>query len=335
MPNLLSCSLFSGFHHLVSELGGNASRLLRQFQLPENIESTPEHYVSFTNAVKLFEYCATCLNCPDFGLRLSQQQGLPVLGPVAVLARNASTVQDALKGIVSYLHLISSAISVSFTPLPEKQCIRAQFTLLESGLFQSRQIYELYVGNGQLMIQMLLGEKVYAEHIYFPHSRLAEQECYRNAFRCEVAFNQDICAVDLPITIMQTPLGGADVQTANLASAWLAEHFNQHNNDLGEQVQHLIGRLLPTGQCSINTVAQQLNLHPRTLQRHLRQQELVFETLLDTYRQAQAKRYLTQSTLHLTQITGLLGYGDQSALNRACRRWFGQTPGQLRQKDAT
>jgi AraC-like DNA-binding protein len=41
-------------------------------------------------------------------------------------------------------------------------------------------------------------------------------------------------------------------------------------------------------------------------------------------------RYLNLPALQLSQIAGLLGYTEQSALNRSCRRWFGKTPREYR-----
>jgi hypothetical protein len=52
--------------------------------------------------------------------------------------------------------------------------------------------------------------------------------------------------------------------------------------------------------------------------------------IIDGERRAHAVRYLAVPGLHLQQIAGLLGYSEQSALNRSCRRWFGQTPRQYR-----
>ena len=43
-----------------------------------------------------------------------------------------------------------------------------------------------------------------------------------------------------------------------------------------------------------------------------------------------AARYLAEPMLHLSQVAGLLGYAEQSTLNRSCRRWFGMTPRQYR-----
>ena len=65
------------------------------------------------------------------------------------------------------------------------------------------------------------------------------------------------------------------------------------------------------------TVADQLRLHPRTLQRRLAGEGVTFAALLDRERRAQAARLLTQPDLQLGQVAGLLGYSEQSAFNRA------------------
>lgn len=332
MQYLMSSVLFSGFGTLVKSLNGDAEALLNKFNIPADIESKADQYVPFISAAMLLEHCAEELNCPDFGLRLSQRQGISILGPVAVLARNADTVDAAVRSIGDYLHLITPAISVRFEMKVAEGCIRAVFTLLETGLLPTRQMYELYVGNGQLIIQMLIGSEVFADRMYFPHSRIAPELTYRQLFQCEVRFNEDRWAVDLPISIMQQRLIQADKETARIASDYLAERYGGKTANLHEQIIHLINRLLPTGHCKINIIAEQMSMHPRTLQRRLAEHDYVFEQLVDEQRKLLAQRYLAESNLRLTQVTGLLGYADQSALNRSCKRWFNETPRAIRKR---
>jgi AraC-like DNA-binding protein len=71
-------------------------------------------------------------------------------------------------------------------------------------------------------------------------------------------------------------------------------------------------------------------MHPRTLQRRLREEGTTFEAIKDEARQDLAQRYLSQPDVPLTQITSLLGYSEQSALGRSCRRWFHTTPREMR-----
>ena len=48
-------------------------------------------------------------DCPDFGLRLSRWQGLDILGPIAVIARNTSTMGDGWDSIARYMYVHSPA----------------------------------------------------------------------------------------------------------------------------------------------------------------------------------------------------------------------------------
>ena len=83
-------------------------------------------------------------------------------------------------------------------------------------------------------------------------------------------------------------------------------------------------------QCTADTIAEQLGLHPRTLQRQLAAEGHRCQDLIDAERRVQATRYLAEPRLQLGQIAGLLGYTEQSTFNRSCRRWFGMTPGDYR-----
>ena len=51
---------------------------------------------------------------------------------------------------------------------------------------------------------------------------------------------------------------------------------------------------------------------------------------MDTVRRELAERYLAEPTLDLTDLAFLLGYSEQSAFQRAFKRWTGQTPGEYR-----
>ena len=68
----------------------------------------------------------------------------------------------------------------------------------------------------------------------------------------------------------------------------------------------------------------------RSLQRHLRELGYSFNNLADEVRHATARLYLEQPDMALAEISYLLGFADQSAFNRAFKRWTGSTPAQAR-----
>ena len=85
----------------------------------------------------------------------------------------------------------------------------------------------------------------------------------------------------------------------------------------------------PAG-ASLEQVAGMLALHPRTLQRRLAEEGTGFDHLRDEALRERAHQYLTESSLAMSHVALALGFSEQSALTRACKRWFGQTPTALR-----
>ncbi len=73
-----------------------------------------------------------------------------------------------------------------------------------------------------------------------------------------------------------------------------------------------------------------LHLSDRTLQRRLSAEGTTFQRLLDDTRRELAQEYLRKPRYTLQRVADLLGFDDPSNLHRACRRWFGETPGHYR-----
>src|SRR5699024_6001128 len=126
---------------------------------------------------------------------------------------------------------------------------------------------------------------------------------------------------------MQQALLHPDPQIRNMALAFLQQADDNDQSPLSTRVHRVVRRLLPTGECTIKAIADSFNMNRRTLQRRLDAEGTEFSEIMETARQELAKHYLLGGGLPLAQITGLLGYTEQSAFQRAFRRWFGTTPG--------
>ncbi|RFP18559.1 MULTISPECIES: AraC family transcriptional regulator [unclassified Duganella] len=104
----------------------------------------------------------------------------------------------------------------------------------------------------------------------------------------------------------------------------------QTDNSIAQQVHAAIVRNLAHGQVRLASIAEELKLSPRTLQRKLSEAGATFQQILDQARFALAKDYLRQPELGLVDIAFLLGYQEQSAFNHAFKEWAGVNPGAYR-----
>jgi AraC-like DNA-binding protein len=61
----------------------------------------------------------------------------------------------------------------------------------------------------------------------------------------------------------------------------------------------------------------------------------VFNDIVDDVRRDRFLELIAQPAApSVAQLAQLLGYSEQAALTRSCRRWFGQTPTALRRQRA-
>jgi len=97
-----------------------------------------------------------------------------------------------------------------------------------------------------------------------------------------------------------------------------------------ERVRAVLIEQIPAGRAGVDTVARELAMSPRTLQRRLRDEGTTFQATLDETREALARHYLARSGISVGEISLLLGYEDQSSFYRAFQSWTGETPANAR-----
>ena len=328
MGSLIRSAAMWGYPELVRELGGDPEAFLSRFHIPSGAELRQDAFLSFEAFIRLLEASAEDLRCPDFGLRLSSRQGLDILGPLAVIARNAQTVLSGAEAIARYLYIHSPALRL--TERRTERGIEFTYEVTEPGIPYPLQLYELSMGIAVRILHLLAGPQARFRAISFMHEQRGSDTAYRDALDCPVRFGQSWCGFELPAHLAERRIENADPETRRIATKYLEATYLPSTAPLSARVAELARRLLPTGQCSADAIADELAMHPRTLQRRLATEGVRCQDVIDRERRTQAARYLTEPGLHLSQIAGLLGYTEQSELNRSCRRWFGKTPRQCR-----
>lgn len=319
-----------GYGDLVGDLGGDPESFRKRFRIPPGVENQEDAFISFGAYVRMLEASAEDLSCPEFGLRLSRWQGLDILGPVAVIARNAHTVLGGLEMIGRYLYVHSPALTLTSVPRGVGTGLRFILEVIEPGVTVVDQGYELSMAIVVRILRLLGGPEARPNAVSFTHDQLGSDAAYREALGCPVRFGQPWCGFEISRRLAAKPIGSADPATRRIATKYLESNYLPPTASLSERVAELIRRLLPTGQCSVDAIANQLAMHPRSLQRCLAAEGVRCQDLIEDERRALTARYLAEPGLQLGQIAGLLGYAEQSTLNRSCRRWFQQTPRQYR-----
>ena len=154
----------------------------------------------------------------------------------------------------------------------------------------------------------------------------------RQIFRCNVSFGQPENAIVLPAHMLDLPLRDADPEVHKVARSRMQRAVTQYHarDNLLEQVRLEIQNRLQQGVPQLEPIADQLGIKPWTLRRQLRAENTDFSSLLEDERRRLACDWLLHSERSVNQIALDLGYSEQSAFNRAFKRWFSITPVQYR-----
>jgi AraC-like DNA-binding protein len=329
-PLLVRARALTGFAGLVGELGGDAEGLLREVGLTAQMLIQPETTISMSSAVTLLENAALQLATPDFGLLLAQRQDYSALGPIALVARRADTVGNALIAIARNLPYHVARTSLSMEAGPAEGLVWLRYELPSEICGTQRQSVEMCCLLLIQTLRMLRGDIGTDWQVVFAHPPGVPLSRYQKIFDCEVACQQSGNGVIVPKALLEQVLDSGNPHIRVAVERFVANLIRRNPLDLVQQIEELIARQLANGDCSLAGIAQQLAMNERTLQRRLEAQQIRFSDILDRVRRSQAREFLAQPALPLSEIAILLGYSEQRSLSRACLRWFGTTPAALR-----
>ena len=321
------------YSEAVRELGGDPARLLAQAHIDPNALVQTDTVISYRSMIHLLERTAVDLHCPDFGLRLAARQGgIAVLGPLEVAMRNSSTVGEAYRYCAGHLQVYSPVVHIQIEQDRPSSRHFMRFEILLRRTPHQRQAVENALALTHLAVLTLSRGSFGAREVWFTHERLLPLTHYQRFFGGPVQFGKPFNAVFFNSRDLAQPIPDPNPQLYQMASSYIDTQFPSSSMHLVTRVHAITARLLAQELCSHIEIAARLNMHPRTLQRRLREEGTSFEAIKDDVRRDAAERYLSESDLPLTKIAALLGYSEPSVLTRSCQRWFSSSPRQLREK---
>jgi AraC-like DNA-binding protein len=167
--------------------------------------------------------------------------------------------------------------------------------------------------------------------------RLAEPSvviAYHDVFRAPVRFNAGADRLFFSRTEWMAPTDSGDAALVGMLEEHariLAQRAPRAAAGFIDDVRRAIASTLTTG-ASVQQVARSLNLSVRSLQRRLDEHDTTFRNLAEDVRAQLAEGYLANPGVSISEVAVLLGFSEQSAFNRAFRRWTGDSPGRWRRQ---
>lgn len=322
---LIRATALSHYPELVSELGGDPAALLRAHGIQLTDVGRGDVFVGLRGGIGAVEDAAAATGTPDFGRRLALRQGIEILGPLGVAARTAENLGAGLEIFDLFMAAYSPGISVRLHPHPDPTLAFFEYRVELAPAPRQEQTVELSLGIVLRVFRFLLGPDYRPVAVHVPHRPLGPAGHYRPYFRCPVRFGEPAAGFSIKVTDLDRPLR-RDQLMHETAMEYLDSIVEGRPPTAARAVSDITRHLLPTGTATVGSVATQMGMHPKALQRKLSAEETNFAEIVDQVRREIAEHCLRNPDITLSHLTRQLGYAEQSVLTRACQRWFGTTP---------
>ena len=182
------------------------------------------------------------------------------------------------------------------------------------------------------ILNEVTGKKIRPVKVTFKHAPRA-QASLEYFFECPVTFGQ-------PHHSIQFRISDIDVHTIKADKSihqFLVERMDEEKRGIHASADRLLGEIhkmieesLPSGIPSVIQVAEHLGMSARTLKRRLADKGLSFRDYVQKVQQETAVDLIRNSNCTMAEIAFQTGFSEQSAFNRAFKRWIGSSPVEYR-----
>ncbi|MDO5623070.1 MAG: AraC family transcriptional regulator ligand-binding domain-containing protein [Pseudomonadota bacterium] len=330
--SLVRAAALAHFDELVRSLGGDPAALLRACRLAPHDLTDLDRYLPYRCVALAIEGAPKALAAPDFGLRLCALQSVDTLGLLSLAIQSAPTVREGMLQVDKYVHFHNPALTFRNFMAPGEGLECLEVIHRRQPLAEMPQITEICVSYLCRLIDLLSEGALRPAAIHLRHAPLGSSAQYRHHMAQLPRFRSTFDGIAMDPLAWRRPLPRHNRLLQQFVERFLPGIGQPPGRDapMADQVRAVVGSLMRVGKADLAAVARVLKQHPRTLQRRLCAEGVLFEGLRDAARADWARQLLAQSGLSLGDISNLLGFADQSVLTRACQRWFGAAPRQLR-----
>ena len=255
-------------------------------------------------------------------------------GPISIALMSAPTLGDGLDtflrffpGRVPYLHMQGRRDGAHYCAeiAPLMDLGEATSLLIETPLIVLQQYLDTVYGVDFAAARIDLA---------YPPTRHAA--CYPRYFKSAIAFDARRHALVMPET--WRALRNLDYQESTwshaLAQCEATLASSRERSTLGAVRDSLCSafdvadrrRALPT----LDEVAAQLHLAPRTLIRRLRRLGTTYQDVMDEFLRARAVELLANDRARIKEVAAALGFHNPANFGKAFKRWYGVSPGSFR-----
>jgi len=238
------------------------------------------------------------------------------------------TVEEAMQAAIRYSHLVNQGAQARLRRASPTS--RMGFEL--APMFLPTQLPEAMLAGMVLLLRTAVDPAFKPVAVRFLHPATPRTPALERYFNAPVLHDAGETSIEVQTGLLDRPLPNADPVLAGYLrkqADLVLERLATPKAVSRECARHIAERL-GSGEPSQTSIAKQMGMSERTLQRRLAAEGSTFNELLEDARRTIACAYLADRKLAAYEVSFLLGYREPATFFRAFKRWTGKTPQQYR-----
>jgi AraC-like DNA-binding protein len=294
------------------------------------IASWPSHgRVAYSEWLDCLDLLAEEAGCSALGLRIGSCIRAEHLGVVGELARCCLNLGEVLICLQRYHRLIydGNLQKVSFEGADVVLTWQEHY-----GSFHPV-VSDISLAMFVRMGYLLVGDAWHVNEVCLGDANADDLTPYEDFFACPVSQGRRMPFVRFSMDCLLLPVRDAQLSHRQVVEAKAEARLRELHpvaDVFGEQLQQALLKAIYEGGCTLAQVAGHLNISVRSLQRRMAERQQTFAALLDSTRALIAREQVSDRSLPLWRVAMMLGFSEQSAFNRAFKRWYGVSPKKYR-----
>lgn len=268
---------------------------------------------------------------PVLGVTVGVQLNPRAAGVLVPIILHSPSIRSALQHIGSFQTLISESGSYQSRELQwhQQPCIECEYIPVPSSVVINPHQVLSVITCTLWLLTVISNGKVAAERLYVPPE--LDADAISDALGCPVETRSGNLGFIVKTEQLDNEILGRDEHLYQLSLSYAQGLLRAKR--AGQDFLNTIKRCVDVEQpvlVSIDTVATQLGMHTRALQRNLTEQGTSFRQLKESLLKERTLDLLISQRLEVDAIAQQLGYSDASTFHRAFKVWFDVTPKKFR-----
>jgi AraC-like DNA-binding protein len=325
----LRVDAITGIPAVLRALGVAPVPFLAEAGLDPGLFDDPANAIPVSTLGRLLRLAAERTGCAHLGLLVGQRSGLASLGLVGRLVQSSPDVGTALRNLVGHLHVRDRGAVASFQV--QGGMASLGYAIYQTGVEAGDQICDGAIAIAMNAMRTLCGAGWRPTEVLLSQRRPADPTPFRRVFEAPLRFDVERTALVFPAAWLRHRSNASDPAAYRRLLERVEALEARAERDLVADLRRMLRTLLVGGSGSVESVAERLAIHRRTLNRRLQARGTSLHRLVEEIRFEIARQLVELTRMPLVEISAALGYADASAFTRAFRRWSGRTPSEWRE----